>query len=200
MHATTTERTPLVVSNHSYWNLDGHSSPQTTSVHSHKLQIRASRISALGDLYVPTGALKQVTGTAHDFNSPRTVGERWSAKELIRDGDVVGYNDNWIYDAPSSPTEAALTLTSPTSGIKMEMWTNQPSVVLYSAIYLDGVTRKGPGGGVYKPASGLAIEHQAHADAINHPEWGIDVVLDPSDEYNWWTSTRFSTVVPSGSK
>jgi galactose mutarotase-like enzyme len=57
----------------------------------------------------------------------------------------------------------------------MDMFTNQPSVVLYSAIYLDGVTRKG-GNGCYVPHSALAIEHQAPADAINKPEFGVNVV------------------------
>ncbi|KAH7099685.1 galactose mutarotase-like protein [Auriculariales sp. MPI-PUGE-AT-0066] len=190
--AKTTERTPLVISNHSYWNLDGHSTPHATSIHDHLLQIRASRISALGGLYVPTGELASVQGTVHDFTSPRRIGERWSDPALIRDGGVVGYNDNWIYDERKL-SDAALTLTSPTSGIKMQMFTNQPSVVAYSAIYLNDVPRKGSHvGEMYKPGTGLAIEQQAHADAINHPEWNVNVVCGPEEEYTWWTNCRFS--------
>ena len=59
----------------------------------------------------------------------------------------------------------------------MDMFTNQRSVVVYSSIYLNDVPRKGSNGtDFYKPSTGLAIEQQAHADAINHPEWGVNVV------------------------
>lgn len=61
---------------------------------------------------------------------------------------------------------------------RLDVRTNQPAVVIYTADYLD-IPRKHIHGGPtkrYSKWSAVAIEPQSHVDAINNPEWGVDQI------------------------
>lgn len=62
--ATTDRPTVLNLTNHCYFNLDGHNSG---SVLSHKLQLNASRYLVTDSSLAPTGELAEVKGTPMDF-------------------------------------------------------------------------------------------------------------------------------------
>jgi aldose 1-epimerase len=64
------------------------------------------------------------------------------------------------------------------SGIRVDIFSNQPAVQVYTANYLD-TPRKAVHGGpslVYAPQSAVAIEQEGWIAAINNPEWNIDQI------------------------
>ena len=74
--ATTDRPTVLNLTNHCYFNLDGHNSG---SVLSHKLQLNASRYLVTDSSLAPTGELAEVKGTPMDFIQQKTLGRMCSS-------------------------------------------------------------------------------------------------------------------------
>lgn len=65
-------------------------------------------------------------------------------------------------------TKQAAKVTSPISGITLEVYTNEPGIQVYSGNFLDG-TVKGKKGIVYKQRTGICLETQHTLIAqINH--------------------------------
>lgn len=98
-----------------------------------------------------------------------------------------GYNHAWVLDEKRSDQTKPITLWSPKSGIKVDISTNQPSVQVYTAFWLDVASKAIHGGpsSRYGRWSAVAIEQQGHVDAINTPEWGIDQIRK---SFNFYTS------------
>jgi aldose 1-epimerase len=62
----TTEPTPVNLSNHSYFNLSGHSGGMN-SIHDHQFTINADRVTPTTVSLIPTGEIVAVEGTSFDL-------------------------------------------------------------------------------------------------------------------------------------
>ena len=69
--ASATAPTPLNMTNHAYWNLDGEGSG---SAMGHVLQVEASAYVETDETLAPTGTLREVKGTPMDFTEAKVVG------------------------------------------------------------------------------------------------------------------------------
>ena len=69
--AITDEPTPVNLTHHGYFNLAGH---DAGDVRAHELTIAASRFTPVDAELIPTGELRDVTGTPFDFRVPRSIG------------------------------------------------------------------------------------------------------------------------------
>ena len=132
--------TPINLAQHIYWNLDAFS---TNDVLGQTLYMPYSaRIIGTDNIQIPTGALEAVAGTAFDFTSPKTVGQD-IAKADQCGFNCTGYDNAFIIDRPryAGPESMDLTLlelSSPATGIKMSVKTNQQSIQFYSCIGQNG--------------------------------------------------------------
>jgi aldose 1-epimerase len=174
MTAQTDEATPLNLTHHGYFNLEG-----SGHIGSQVLQIASNYILKQNADYVPTGELKRVEGTAHDFTKPKAIASDWDAS--------VGYDQTFVVDAVHQ--KAAATVYAPQSGICMELFTNQPAVHFYSATFLADM--KGKNGVYYGPCSGFCLEDQIHPDAVNHAHFP-NTILRPGETYTHETRYVFS--------
>lgn len=68
MRAYADSETPIMLSNHAYWNLDGYHYSQDLS--NHHLQLRADRYVATDSILIPNGDLPSVSGTPLDLREP----------------------------------------------------------------------------------------------------------------------------------
>jgi aldose 1-epimerase len=82
----TTKKTPIMLSSHTYWNLDGFQNPDTPLVLNHSLWLPYSgqRIDVDGDL-IPTGnILANHQGDVNDFwSTPKQIGANFSSPDLL---------------------------------------------------------------------------------------------------------------------
>lgn len=72
INAIATAETPIMLSGHHFWNLDGYQGRD--DLVGHFAQFNASRVIATDGILIPTGELINVTDTALDFREARSIG------------------------------------------------------------------------------------------------------------------------------
>uniref|UniRef100_A0A0W0ETF1 Galactose mutarotase-like protein n=1 Tax=Moniliophthora roreri TaxID=221103 RepID=A0A0W0ETF1_MONRR len=191
--AKATEETPIMVTQHIYWNLDGFVGSE--NILDHHLQVDSSRVVKLDSNAIPTGELINVTGTPFDFRKESKIGARWNATQGLCGDGCQGYDHCWIYDKDESQ-KAGTSLWSDNSGIRVDITTDQPATQVYTSFWLN-ITAKAVHGGPtkrYGQWSAVAIEQEGWIAAVNTPEWGVDQIYGPDRDFGWSSQYKFSTV------
>ena len=188
LSATTDAPTVINLTNHCYWNLEGHNSG---SVLDHKLRIGASRYLPTDDTLIPTGEMAPVAGTPMDFTSPKAIG-----RDIREDFPALvygkGYDNCWVVDNyTKGHLQHVATLEAPRSGRVLEVLTTQPAAQVYTGNWLAG-SPANKAGRSYDDYDGVAIECQAMPDSPNHPDFP-STQLYPGQLYNETIQFRFKT-------
>lgn len=184
--ARTTQPTALNLTNHSYFNLAGEASG---SVYRQWLQLAATRAIVTDPAGIPTGALAPVAGTPLDFRCPRPIGA--GLADPRPPVTARGYNHGWLFDKPVGRLAPVARLVDPVSGRTLTVETTEPSMQVYTGGYIDGQD-SGPGGHVYQPGDGVALESQHVSDSPNQPRFPT-TILRPAHLYRQTTIWRFGT-------
>jgi aldose 1-epimerase len=170
--------TPVNLSTHSYWNLDG-----SPDVRDHRLQVHADFITPTDSELIPTGAIAPVAGTPYDFRASRP----------IRSHDPYpDYDMNYVVrrERAAAPELAhAATLSSPVSGLAMELWTTEPGLQVYDGHKVD-IPVPGLGGARYGRYAGMPLEPQRFPDGPNR-SYFPSCILSPGEVSRQATEIRF---------
>lgn len=185
--ATTDKPTIINMTNHSYFNLSGDPNKPITD---QQLTINASRYTPVDSTYMTTGEILPVAGTPMDFTNAKLVGAEIEKRdfEQIKNGN--GYDHNWVLDTNGDDTKEAVNLFCLATGIRLQVYTNEPGIQVYTGNFLDG-TVKGKGGIVYQQRTGICLETQKYPDTPNKPEWP-SAVLRPGEMYHSHCIFKFS--------
>lgn len=187
-YSATTDRTTIVnLTNHTYFNLAGEGSGDVLAT---EIQINAGRFTPVDASMIPTGELRDVTGTPFDFRRATAIGARVNqADEQLERGS--GYDHNWVLDRSSDEGPApAATAHEPGSGRLLEVLTTEPGIQFYSANFLDG-SYVGKAGKPYTRRSGFCFETEHYPDSPNKPGFP-SVTLEPGETYSTTTVFRLS--------
>ena len=180
--ASTDKATPVNMTNHTYFNLDG-----GKDILGHVLYLQAENYTPVDATLIPTGEIQSVMGTPLDFTRPVAIGARIGQMN----GNPGGYDHNLVLSEETEKRKLAARVGGPVSGREMEVWTTEPAVQFYSGNFLDGMIT-GKRGVVYGKHSGFCLETQHYPDALNHPNFP-SIVLRPGCTYRSETVYRFST-------
>ncbi|KAF8500031.1 galactose mutarotase-like protein [Gautieria morchelliformis] len=194
LRASASEKTPIMTTQHIYWNLDAFQGPQGQDILHHTVHIDASRVPAVDGDQIPTGAFIDVAGTPLDFRTPEEISARINETFGLCGVGCTGYDNCFIYDRDERKNPG-VSLWSNTSGIRLDMTTNQPAVQMYTTNFLS-TPRKAVHGGPslnYTTWSAVAIEQMGYLDAINTPEWHVDQIYYPGKDFEWSATYKFST-------
>ncbi len=183
--ATTDAPTVCNLTNHSYFNLAG---AGNGNILNHELTINADRYTVVDKNLIPTGELRDVTGTPFDFRQPKTVGSRIEFDdEQLKLG--LGYDHNFVLNkgAPKDLSFAAR-VYEPISGREMIITTQEPGVQFYCGNVLMGEVGKGMKKYHYRYA--IVLETQHFPDSPNQKSFP-STVLRPNELYDTTTVFKF---------
>jgi aldose 1-epimerase len=162
--ASTDAPTPLAITNHAYFNLDG----DAGDIRDHRLRVNAARYMPVDDELIPFGAPQPVQGTSFDFREATPIGARWLADEQQQRAE--GYDHAFLLDERcASLNLPAAELRSRSGDLRMSIATDMPALQLYAGQQLRQVTS--PSGAPYARCAGVALEPGWLPDSPNHPEW-----------------------------
>lgn len=189
-HATTSKTTVVNLTNHGYYNLAG---AGNGTVLEQLATLHARHCTPVSAKLIPTGAIAPVAGTPMDFLTPTAFGahihEDHPQLRFAEPGQG-GFDFNYVLDAQGDLSQPAVEVQDPHSGRRLQLFTTQPAVQLYTSNLLDG-SITGKGAKVYEHWGAFALEAQHYPDAPNQPAFP-NTRLDPGQVYAHTTVLAFS--------
>ena len=185
--ATTDKKTIINMTNHSYFNLSGDPSQPATD---HILYVNADNYTPVDSTFMTTGEIIPVKDTPMDFITPKAISQDITKYDFVQLKNGNGYDHNWVLNTNGDITKPAARLTSPQSGITLEVYTNEPGIQVYTGNFLDG-SIQGKKGITYNQRASVCLETQHYPDSPNKPQWP-SVILEPGQTYNSECIFKFS--------
>lgn len=168
LEATPDRVTPISLVQHHYFNLGTGS-----DVLDHTLWLDADRMTVSDETLLPTGEIRDVTGTRFDFREPHNFRDE--------NGDPLDYDLNMVLRDGRNPEEPAAIVTGPDNRLQLKLFTDRPAVQLYDSVWTS-VSVPGHDGRIYAKHSGLCLEDQAYPNAVNEPRFP-SILCSPDKPY-----------------
>ena len=166
--ATTSEDTIINLTNHSYFNLEGHQE----TIANQDLFINSKTVLETDNENVPTGLLLNLVNTTNDFSNAKKCPEKIDSSFVL-----------------NKENKIAASLYSDINNLKMLVFTDQPSVHIYvGGKNDDSITAKE--NVKYQSNSGICFEAQNFPDAPNHSHFP-NSVLKKNETYLQKTVYKF---------
>lgn len=186
--AATDKKTVINLTQHSYFNLS-----EEKDIMNHELMLNAPSYLPVDETLIPTGEIASVNGTPFDFTTFKSIG-RDIENENIQLERGLGYDHCWVLENSKNGLQLAAILKNKSSGIQMEIFTDQPAIQFYSGNFLDGSNPMKDSESFYSYRSGLCLETQHFPNSPNQDSFP-STVLNPSEIYNTKTLYKFSNEV-----
>ena len=187
--------TPINMTQHVYFNFKGEAGG---TIEDHVMKIAASQMTPYGKDQIPTGKVEKVAKTPFDFRKPMRIGERINEKNAVLEYGR-GYDHNWVLDKGEMATGKkakkpifAAEVSCPLNGRKVEVWTTEPCLQVYTSNWSD-YNQTAKGGEHLSFRCGVALETQHAPDSPNKPKWPTTIVK-AGQLYRTTTEFRFGIV------
>ena len=181
--ATTDKATPVVLTNHSYFNLSGNKQVKVLNT---ELTIFADQYLEQANGNIPTGKIKDVQGTPYDFTRSQQIGKHIAE---VNDGNP-GYDLTYVLRNKTSKLALAASAYDPLSGRVLDVFTTEPGVVFYTGNYLSEKV-VGRGGKPFTKHGAFCLETQHFPDSPNQSGFPSCIVR-PGETFKSQTIYKFS--------
>lgn len=181
--AGTDAATPLALTSHPYFNLNGGAS----GIGDHLLRIDADEYLPVGPDLVPSGR-SGVTGSAFDFREPAPIGARLGRLDP-QVAQAGGFDHCFCLRDAAGALRAVAYVIDPASGRQLTVSTTEPGLQFYSGNFLAGVQGRAPA--PYAAHDGFCLEAQTLPNQVNGPD-AEAVILRPGRVYRQTTVYRLA--------
>lgn len=175
--------TVMNMTNHSYFNLNGHDSG---AIDNHTITVESDFYTPNDYESMPTGAVCPVDGTVFDVRKPVKFADIFASNDeqvkIFR-----GFDHNFCLRGRGF--RKISTLTGDKSGISMDTYTDLPGVHIYSGngIEEDIVCK---GGNIYKMHQAVCLETQYFPNAFKNSHFP-STILKKGEKYDTTTEFKF---------
>lgn len=178
------KNTLLNMTNHTYFNLDGHTS---NNILNHKLLLHASHFTPVVEGSIPTGEIATVKGTPLDFTQWKVIGNEIDA-DFAQLQLAGGYDHNFVVDDWDGTVKEIAQAKSEESGIILTVLSDLPGVQLYAGNFIGD--EKGKDGMIYGSRSGFCLETQYFPDSVHHDNFP-SAIFGPERPFRSTTIFKF---------
>ncbi len=179
--AETDQATPLSLTNHTYFNLNGFQE----KIMDHVVQISSDRYLVPDETNVPVGEEATVAGSVCDFNCPQRIGDAFGELPM-------GFEHYYAFSKPVGSLGKVAEVTEATSGRKLEVFSSEPGALLYTGRYTSDDLRR-ESGAQFGQFRGFCIETSKYPNGPNIPG-APSSVLEPGATYDETTIYKISWV------
>ena len=183
--ATTDQKTVINVTNHAYFNLHGEGNGDILD---HNIVIPSKNFLPTNELQLPL-VPTPVEGTVFNFNKGGVIGENMDMSDPQLE-IAKGYDHSFVIDQPTEDFVAQA--YSDKTGIQLTVFTNEPSVHLYTGNWLGG-NDIGKSGDAHGAFSAFCFETQHYANTPNRPDFP-SVTLDKGEVFKSTSVFKFDTI------
>lgn len=127
----TDQDTPLSLTNHSYFNLNGFQD----TIDKHKIQIAASNALETDADFAPIGIMNAVNGTAGDFRKATFLSKAFAKSDT-------GILQYYVFDDEGSDLKQVASIEDQLSGRRMSVWTTEPGMLLYTGFFTSNALKR----------------------------------------------------------
>ncbi|MFA0439677.1 hypothetical protein BCU70_18470 [Vibrio sp. 10N.286.49.C2] len=175
--ATADAASPISLTAHSYFNLNGH---ESTDVRNHLLTLPSQSVLQQKHDRIPNGNIMSIADSIFDFST----GEKLS-KSIDRNIDI---NDSYTLATSNTIRNIAKLRTQE---LALNVLSNEQTVHFYNGHNLHKV--QGKTGVIYGKFSGVCIEPKGYVNSVNLAQFPTSIV-SPSVPYNHTIVYDFSTL------
>lgn len=171
----TDKPTPINLTNHAYFNLgevDGRLL---------KLRINAHSYLEKNNENLPTGAIIDTANSDFDFSLAKQILHQ---EQIAKDKSIIngqGYDHCFVLNT-NALNDFAASLYSSRNNIRLDVFTNQPTVQFYNGKHLAGK---------FTSYQGICLEAQHHNDAVNQADF-LSSILLAGQEYSRYIKYKFN--------
>jgi aldose 1-epimerase len=176
--ATTDRDTIINLSTHSYFNLSG----KHQNIYDHKMMMNSLKVLNMDKGNIPDGTEKYILGTPYNFSRGALIGEALSKIDF-------GIDHAYILNKEYGAFGISAKVVHEPSGRTMDLVTDQPVVVFYTANHYDG-SKAGNNGHPLSRHHSFCLEPQHHPDAPNHSEFPT-IEVKAGEKYKSRTQLSF---------
>lgn len=168
--ATTDKPTPVNLTNHVYFNLNG----GNRDILNHNIKLKSDFILENDENNIPTGKFIPVAKTEYDFNTTKNLTD----STIMQMG---GFDNCFVLNKTNKELELAGNISKLNNSVSVEIHTTEPSLQLYTANAFDG-SFIGKENKIYKKHFGVCLEAQNLPDSPNHINFPNSIIY-PDDIY-----------------